>query len=235
MIRIAVVDDEKECVIKIKKYLQAMNRSDLEYYLYSDMCSLINEYDNGNVFDILFLDIEMDSLNGVDGARKIMEYTGKALIIFTTGYQQYVKEAFYLNAFQYMFKPIEFDDFSYELNRAIDAIKMRNTQYVINYNYEKVSLECSDILYIEKKNRHLVAKTKNKEYIFNGTIKEEERKLMGYGFAKTEQSCIVNLSHVKKFNQTTVELDNGDIKYLSKRMYKSFISAYNMYLSGCMI
>lgn len=54
MIRIAVVDDEKECVIKIKKYLQAMNRSDLEYYLYSDMCSLINEYDNGNVFDILF-------------------------------------------------------------------------------------------------------------------------------------------------------------------------------------
>ena len=54
MIRIAVVDDEKECVIKIRKYLQTMNRSDLEYYLFDDMCSLINEYDKGNVFDILF-------------------------------------------------------------------------------------------------------------------------------------------------------------------------------------
>lgn len=235
MIRIAVVDDEKECVFLLRDYLQLINRSDLEYYLFNDMHSLIYEYDKGNVFDILFLDIEMDSLNGINGARKIMEYTNKSLIIFTTSFQQYVKEAFYLNAFQYMFKPIEFDEFSYELNRAIDTIKMRNTQYVINYNYEKTSLECSDILYIEIKHRHLVAKTQNKEYIFNGTIKEEERKLMGYGFAKTEQSCIVNLSHVKKFNQTTVEMDNGDIKYLSKRLYKSFMSAYNMYLSGCMI
>lgn len=235
MIRIAVCDDEKECTFLIRDYLQSINRKDLEYYLFNDMHSLISEYDKGNVFDIVFLDIEMDSTNGVDGARKIMEYTNKSLIIFTTSFQQYVKEAFYLNAFQYMFKPIEFDDFSYELNRAIDAIKMRNTQYVINYNYEIVSLECSDILYIEIRHRHLVAKTKNKEYIFNGTIKEEEQKLMGYGFAKTEQSCIVNLSHVKRFDRTTVEMDNGDIKYLSKRLYKSFISAYNMYLSGCMI
>ena len=62
MIRIAVVDDEKECVIKIRKYLQTMNRSDLEYYLFEDMRSLINEYDKGKAFDILFLDIEMDSL-----------------------------------------------------------------------------------------------------------------------------------------------------------------------------
>ena len=70
VIRIAVVDDEKECVIKIRKYPQTMNRSDLEYYLFDDMCSLINEYDEGNVFDILFLDIEMNSLNGVDGAHR---------------------------------------------------------------------------------------------------------------------------------------------------------------------
>ena len=235
MIRIAVCDDEKECTFLIRDYLQSINRNDLEYYLFNDMHSLIYEYEKGNVFDIVFLDIEMDSINGVDGARKIMEYTNKSLIIFTTSFQQYVKEAFYLNAFQYMFKPIEFDDFSYELDRAIDAVKMRNTRYVINYNYEIVSLECSDILYIEIRHRHLVAKTKNKEYIFNGTIKEEEQKLMGYGFAKTEQSCIVNLSHVKRFDKTTVEMDNGDIKYLSKRLYKSFIGAYNMYLSGCMI
>lgn len=235
MIRIAIVDDEKECVFKIESYLQLMNRYDLEYRLFNDMNSLVIEYEKGNVYDILFLDIEMDLLNGVKGAQKIMEYSNKSLIIFTTGYQQYVKDAFYLNAFQYMFKPIEFEDFAYELNRAIDTIKMRNTQYVINYNYEKISLECSDILYIEIRQRHLIAKTQNKEYIFNGTIKEEERKLMGYGFAKTEQSCIVNLSHVKKFNQSTVEMDNGDIKYLSKRLYKSFISAYNVHLSGCMV
>lgn len=235
MLKIAVADDEEECLKKIEEYLRRIENCDFDCFLTKDASSLLEKYKEGKFFDIIFLDIEMDDVNGIETAKFINEMYGKTIIIFTTGYQQYVKEAFYVNAFQYMFKPIAFDDFKYELFRAVHALQLRNQKYVINYNYEKIALECSDILYIETRERHLVAKTRENEYVYNGTISEEERKLSKCGFSRAEQGCIINLCHIKKISRTAVEMDNGEIKYISKRLYKPLLADYNLYLSGCMV
>ena len=232
LIRIAVVDDEKECLDRISGYLEIMKEYPIECFFTSSAEGLLEKLREGDAFDIVFLDIEMDSMTGIEAAKCICKDFGSTLIIFTTAYKQYVKEAFYVNAFQYMFKPIEYRDFRYELERAIRTIKLRNQTFEISYGHEKILLKCSDILYIETKNRHLAVKTAGKEYLYNGALKEAERQLSKYGFSKAEQGILVNLCHVRRVDTKRIEFDNEDIRYISRRFYKSFLSDLNLYLSG---
>ncbi len=232
MIRIAVVDDEKECLDKMKSFFRDLKQSGIEVFFTSDAQHLLKKISDGILFDIVFLDIEMESLSGVEAARQISSSYGNTLIIFTTAYKQYIKEAFYVNAFQYMFKPIEYNDFEYELERAIKTIKLRNRTFEINYSHEKILLKYSEIIYIETKNRHLAVKTADNEYLYNGTLKDAEKQLSDYGFSKAEQGILINLCHVRRIDTEAAELDNGEKKYISRRFYKHFLSDLNLYISG---
>ncbi len=231
MIRIAVVDDEKECLERIDGYLDRLSGYRMERFLTTDAKKLLEKSRSGVGFDIVFLDIEMGSMTGIEAAKQISEGGSGPLIIFTTAHSQYVKEAFYVNAFQYMFKPIKFEDFRYEFERAANAVQRRNRTFEISHGREKVLLKCSDILYIETRDRHLVVKTTDSEYPYNGTIEEVQRQLSGYGFSKAEQGILINLGHVRKIDQTQAELDNGETKFISRRMYKAFLADLNVYLS----
>ncbi len=232
MIRIAVVDDERECIEKIKHYFNGMSEYKTETFYAQSAELLLEKYDKGERFDIVFLDIELDGISGIEAAKRICAVGGSPLIIFTTAHKKYVSEAFYINAFQYMFKPIEYDDLRHELNRAIKTIALRQSAFEINYGHEKVILRSSDIIYIETSGRHLSVKTADKEYLYNDTVKEAEKKLSKLGFSKIEQGIIVNLCHVRRVTSSAVELDNGETKYISRRAYKSFLSELNLYLSG---
>lgn len=232
MIQIAVVDDEKECLEKINSHLEQISEYHFHVFFSDNAQHLIEEYKKGTLFDIIFLDIEMDSVTGIEAAKFISQNYGNTIIIFTTAHNQYVKEAFYVNAFQYMFKPIEFRDFKFELERAIDTLMRRKHTYEITYNYEKTVLECSDIIYITTKDRHLSAKTIDNEYLYNGTVREAEKELSKYGFSRVEQGMLVNLSHVRRLDNTKVIMDNGEEVYISRRLYKNFLSEFNSFVSG---
>ena len=232
MIRIAVVDDEKECIEKIKRYFDGMSEYKAETFYADSAELLLKKYDDGERYDIIFLDIEMNGISGIDAAKRICAAGGSPLIIFTTAHKKYVNEAFYVNAFQYMFKPIEYSDLRYELDRAVKTIALRHSTFEINFGHEKVILKSSDIIYIETRGRHLSVKTADNEYLYNDTVKEVEKKLSKLGFSKIEQGIIVNLCHVRRVTPTAVELDNGETKYISRRAYKSFLSELNRYLSG---
>ena len=231
MIRVAVVDDEKECLERIGGYLDRLSEYQTERFLTTSAEELLEKHGAGVKSDLVFLDIEMGSMTGIDAAKQISEGGSGPLIIFTTAHSQYVKEAFYVNAFQYMFKPIEFEDFRYEFERAANAVQRRNRTFEVSHGHEKVLLKCSDIFCIETRDRHLVVKTADREYLYNGALKEAERQLSGYGFSKAEQGILVNLGHVRKLEPTQVELDNGERKFVSRRMYKAFLADLNVYLS----
>ena len=181
MIRIAVVDDEKECLERMDAYLDRLSEYKLERFLTTSAEELLEKSRAGVCFDLVFLDIEMGSMTGIEAAKQISGGGSGPLIIFTTAHSQYVKEAFYVNAFQYMFKPIEFEDFRYEFERAANAVQRRNRSFEVGRGHEKVLLKCSDIFYIETRDRHLVVKTADREHLYNGALREAERQLSGYG------------------------------------------------------
>ncbi len=235
-IKIAVCDDEKN----IRSYLVSLIRKqDIE-------CSII-EYDSADAYlldgrehDLIFLDIEMDDfgtgLNGMGLARHIrgMEVQKQPIIIFVTGYEKYVYDAFDVGAFQYLVKPIDEQKFAEVFGRATGQIvseaEQRKKKLVIQYGGEGKAIPLNDIYYMESRNHNIILYLKNGNIEYYAKIGDLEKELAEQ-FYRIHRGYLINLFHVEGYDRTEVRMANGDRLLLSRYKYDGFVQAYMDYIS----
>ena len=235
-IKIAVCDDEKN----IRSYLVSLIRKqDIE-------CSII-EYDSADAYlldgrehDLIFLDIEMDDfgtgLNGMGLARHIrgMEVQKQPIIIFVTGYEKYVYDAFDVGAFQYLVKPIDEQKFAEVFGRATGQIvseaEQRKKKLVIQYGGEGKVILLNDIYYMESRNHNIILYLKNGNIEYYAKIGDLEKELAEQ-FYRIHRGYLINLFHVEGYDRTEVRMANGDKLLLSRYKYDGFVQAYMDYIS----
>ncbi len=235
-IKIAVCDDEKN----IRSYLVSLIRKqDIE-------CSII-EYDSADAYlldgrehDLIFLDIEMDDfgtgLNGMGLARHIrgMEVQKQPVIIFVTGYEKYVYDAFDVGAFQYLVKPIDEQKFAEVFGRATGQIvseaEQRKKKLVIQYGGEGKVILLNDIYYMESRNHNIILYLKNGNIEYYAKIGDLEKELAEQ-FYRIHRGYLINLFHVEGYDRTEVRMANGDRLLLSRYKYDGFVQAYMDYIS----
>jgi DNA-binding LytR/AlgR family response regulator len=235
-IKIAVCDDEKN----IRSYLVSLIRKqDIE-------CSII-EYDSADAYlldgrehDLIFLDIEMDDfgtgLNGMGLARHIrgMEVQKQPIIIFVTGYEKYVYDAFDVGAFQYLVKPIDEQKFAEVFGRATGQIvseaEQRKKKLVIQYGGEGKVILLNDIYYMESRNHNIILYLKNGNIEYYAKIGDLEKELAEQ-FYRIHRGYLINLFHVEGYDRTEVRMANGDRLLLSRYKYDGFVQAYMDYIS----
>lgn len=175
-------------------------------------------------FDIIFLDIKMPKINGMDLAKKMREQEKQSLIVFTTSASEYVFEAFDVEAFGYLVKPIQHDKLKNTLEKAIKKVQAnKNTDFLIilsDRQTKKIFLK--DILYIESVGR--IAKI----HCRTGTLETYEQigmleeKLFDKSFFRCHKCFLINLDYVDTFNKTEIILENGEKIMLAKRRCEDF-------------
>lgn len=162
--------------------------------------------------DVIFLDVEMPVINGIECARQIVEINPKAIIIFATGHDEYMSDAFQLYAFDYLIKPFKLERIYQTLER-IKAIhsgqREENIHSIIRFEkgLEKVLLkskeglsfvDMSDIIIIQREERSTVIYTKDGSYITSEGLSELEERLDKNQFFRSHKSYIINLSMINK-------------------------------------
>lgn len=234
MIRIAICDDEKN----IRAYLRTLVRK-------QDSESEITEYASANEYlsggmehDLLFLDIEMKgAASGMDGmsmAKQIrnMELDRQPVIIFVTGYEEYVYDAFDVGAFQYLLKPINERKFAEVFSRAAEQIlaeaEQKKKTLIIQYGSESRAIPLDSIYYLESRNHKVVLYLKEGELEYYAKIGELEEELAGQ-FYRIHRGYLVNLAYVEGYDKAEVTLANGDRLPLSKK-YDDFAAAYLQFM-----
>ncbi|MDE5746607.1 MAG: LytTR family DNA-binding domain-containing protein [Acetatifactor sp.] len=246
-VKIAVCDDEKN----IRSYLVSLIRKQ------GTPCSIM-EYASAEEYladdrehDLVFLDIEMgDSgmdMNGMGLARHIrgMGVSRQPVIIFVTGHEQYVYDAFDVGAFQYLVKPVDEQKFAEVFSRAYRQVlswqggseaEQRKKKLVIQYAGEGMAIPLNDIYYMESQNHNIVLVLKNGNKAcggrleYYGKIGELEEELAGQ-FYRIHRGYLVNLFHVEGYDKTEVRMANGDRLLLSRYKYDGFVQAYMDYIS----
>lgn len=233
--KIAICDDEKIFRERIIEYLKPYkeNNSDITVYEFCTGEELLSAYADKQQFDILFLDILLKDIDGVEAAKKIRDKDKNAIIIFITGYLNYVAETFRVGAFQCLFKPITQADFNKDFDRALETYRINHYKHTLRCKDDYCIVEINEILYIEVKNRHLIVITEDNNYECLGTISEEENKLTGYKFTKCHQGCLVNMRYIKLIGSEAIQLTNGKEIPLSKRYRANVKAAFNDYILGC--
>lgn len=235
MFRIGVCDDEAYFRQDIEKRLEAYFK---EKPFKPEICAfekgqaLLEEAEK-KLFDLVFLDIEMPDMDGVTVGKKLREIKPDIFLIFVTSHHQYVRQAFRLDAFQYLEKPLNDVDFKQEIDRMITESILRKQNYVLEYKGVKTKISISKIIYIESTGWKVIVHTKDEDYKIVGKIGEEEKRLLPYGFVRIHQSYLVNMACITRFFSDKVFLKGLDEPLPVSRKYKEAAKkAHLIYQSG---
>ena len=229
MLDIAVIDDEEV----IREYLCGLiekqrPRSRIECYATGEELLAAERR-----FDIVFLDIQMDGMNGIEVARRLRKNQEETVLIFITGLKEYVFDAFDLYAFQYLLKPVDEKKFAEVLDRAVKEARRKKDKQELFIKTKNLTLDQADILYIESRGKKVeihTARGKNGIEIY-ATMEELEGQL-GEGFYRCHRAYIVNMAYITEYNNDSIILTNGDTVYLAKKKYSEFVKAYMWYLQS---
>lgn len=232
MIRIAICDDEKN----IRTYLSSLVRKQNIECEITEYASTDEYLSSQKEHDLLFLDIGMESAaSGMSMAKQIraMELTKQPIIIFVTGYEKYVYDAFDVGAFQYLLKPIDEQKFAQVFRRAAEQIiseaEQKKKTLVIQYANASKAIPLDYIYYLESQSHKVVIHMKEKELEYYARIGDLEEELQGQ-FFRIHKGYLVNLACVDEYNKTEVTLVNGDKLLISKYKYPDFVKAYLRYM-----
>ena len=184
-------------------------------------------------FDIVFLDIQMDGMNGIEAARSLRERQDEIVLIFITGIKEYVFDAFDLYAFQYLLKPLDEKKFAEVLDRAVKEAGRKKEKRGIFIKARNLTLAQTDILYIESRGKKVEIHTaRDEESIEIYAAMDELEGQLGEGFYRCHRAYIVNMAYITEYGGDRILLTNGDKVYLAKRKYGDFVKAYMWHLQN---
>ena len=164
-------------------------------------------------------------------AELFREKMSEALLIFITSSREYVFDAYEVEAFQYLVKPIEEEKLKRVLQRAVQKIAMHSKEFmVVSSKRQQIKLFLEDVLYFEIMGRVVYAHGKSGITEFYKKMSELEESLIGKGFFRCYKSYLVNLAHVEGYNRQDVLLDSGEKIPISKRRYEDFCRKVLVYM-----
>lgn len=204
--KIAVCDDEKN----IRAYLSALVRKQGIECEVTEYASPGDYFSSGAEYDILFLDIELvcpePGMDGIGVARQIrgMENIKQPVIIFVTGYEKYVYDAFDVGAFQYLLKPVNERKFAEVFQRAVRQAESEAEQgkkaLVVQYGSTGKTILLNDIYYMESQNHKIAVHFKGGVLEYYAKIGDLERELEGQ-FCRIHKGYLINLSYVDEYSK----------------------------------
>lgn len=229
MLKIAICDDEKEMLLRMKEYLKDFEKLFLVDTYQSGEALLIS----GERYDFYFLDIDMKGMSGIDTARHIRKTDKKAKIIYVTAYEDFREYAFSVHAFAYLVKPVSRERFQRILREALSYREEEKPERTIRLETEDGMKEVSvhDIYYFEYQNRRIRMVTKAGEVWMRGSITALGQKMEGYGFLMPHKSFVVNLFHVRNMKGYDLFLTDGSWIPLSQKKAADFRRRLTAYLA----
>lgn len=228
MFRIAICDDEEYFRIRemslIEKYMEDRGY-DCRIDLYASGKEMLSEADIALQYDVIFFDISMEEMDGIEAAGRIRQMSDDIYIVFVTAYITYALEGYKVGAVRYLLK----EDGSLEsaLNECLDTIADRmnveEALYEFNLGDKKKSIPADSILYVESRLHKViffVMENGLKEYSRYDRLDAVETELQQYGFCRVHQSFLVNMKYARGVERYQMSLENGTKISISKRYYK---------------
>lgn len=229
--RIGICEDEnilrQEVRVLVEKYCQQY-AIETEIFEYSSGEELLQSNNEESIF---LLDISMKEIDGIQVAEKIRALGNNSIIIFLTSHKERVFEAFKVQAFRYLIKPIQEDELNKTLDDAMEYLKKEEKKFLtISIKQNIIKLHYEDILYMESIGKNIDIHTEKQCYTIREKISDLEKKLASNGFFRVHKSYIVNLDKVTKIDSDMATLNNDETVYVSRLRAKAFKEAFMNHL-----
>lgn len=243
MINIAICDDDvaMTTVMEEKLYAIANEQSvKINCDVFFDGSTLVKNIEERTYYDLIYLDIEMPKVNGINAAELIRDMEIPALIVYVSSYEKYLKELFNTEPFRFLSKPIDMEAFYNVFMDAYKRIWRKSEYFSFTYNKSFFKIPLDDIYYFESQNRVIYIHTGNRkneklgvdevenpdsniiQHKFYGKLNDVEKHLSNSNsrFIRIHQSYLVNFDYIRKMNFSSVTMTDGIILQISEDRQK---------------
>lgn len=219
--RFAICDNEQQHINILTDYFATHKEYHIETEAFESGEALLEAYHTlGDRFDALFIDMEMDGMNGIETANAIREVDERVSIVFVTSHEEYAIDCFQCSPLRFLKKPLQPE----KMDDALRAIEHVLTQkcavfsFYENKNY--VRLYCTDIIYCEGSRNKVMLYTIDSVYQVHMTIAEVEKALAKGMFYRCHKGFLVNLGYIKKIVGQDIVLHHCETVLPIGRAYK---------------
>lgn len=230
MFRIAVCDDEPEVTRQMAEYIKSVEKP-CTVDLYSSGESLLAAKKE---FDLIFLDIDMKGINGIETARKLRRTDKKVKIIYVSAYPDYASHAFSVHAFGYLLKPVKKEQICRQIREAMDYAVSEEPKTFLRFETDEglMEFELGDIYYFEYLCRKIQIHTKVGNYWIRGSITELAARMEPHGFCMPHKSFTVNLFYVKSIKGYDIHMMDGSLIPLSQKKSVEFREKLSRFMAS---
>jgi two-component system, LytTR family, response regulator len=234
MLKIALCDDD----ISVTTLLSQMVKDYCEKY---NLSSLTRSFKNGielladiQNFDIIFLDIDMSGMNGIEAAQKIRKKDKNVKIVYVTNFADYQNSAFSVHVFSYILKPLTTEKIYREMDELLEylapvkPVSSPTEEFITDVGLRQI--EIADILYFEYYSRRVRIKTKTKFYQLQSNMTQIYQLMESYGFAMPHKSFVINLLYVEHIKGYEILMTDGVLIPLSQKRSKEVRTQYNAFV-----
>lgn len=235
MLNIVILEDQMEQAERLNRMLEkyASSHPNFNYTLkhYTRSIPMLTEYKCDA--DILFMDIQVPDMLGMEAAKRIRAMDDKVMIIFITMLTQYAIDGYSVGAFDYVLKPIRYEEFSTKMDRVCRMLSHQNTAMTLElHTKEEIRrINADDVTYIEVANHDILVHTDGEVIRQWGSLKTYEEKLAAVHFVRCNACYLVNLKYVRGINGDTVTVGQDKLS-VSKTKRKDFLTALAQYKGG---
>ncbi len=233
-LKCVVIDDEQHAIEVLTDHIAEMPGLTV-FKTFTSPVQALMEITEEDEIDLLFMDIDMPGINGIELARSIREKA--KYLIFTTAHPDYALQAFDVQSDQYLLKPISFSKFALGIDRILkkEANQVKNAQkeaeqsaaiYIKgDHKYAFSNIAIEEILYIKALQNYIQIITKTESHTTYLTLKEIEKALQNHPFIRVNKSNIIAKSAIKKVDGNIIRLTNNEMIQIGEG-YKEAFFAY---------
>lgn len=234
VVQIAVCDDEKifldDLVSQIStQFLDADNKIHINSY--TDGAKLL-EASEKILFDVLFLDIEMPGLNGIEVAEKVRAANPYVNIIFITNRDDLVFQSIRYRPFRFIRKHWLKEELPEAIDAIIKKIKSENQYYTVSFNNSTMQIRITDIMYIESYKHDIFLYTEDEKYRIKSNLHKMEKEFEVFGFIRVHSGFLVNYRYIYSIDKTKVILNNKEMVPLSRYRIETVKQKLQLFARG---
>lgn len=217
--KIALCDDEIEVMKELEQILHGLG---YPCDRYQDPTQLIH-----HSYDVYFLDIGMDLMNGIETGKQLRKAYPKCCIIYLTNFDDYRSQAFGVHAFDYLKKPVTKEDIKRVIKDVSAFIDKETPKCSFHTKDGVLQLPIDDILYFEFLGRNVILHTSDRQYTMTQSLHTIADMMKSYHFVMPHKSFCINLKNVKLLKGYDITMINQDIIPLSQKRSSEFRKALN--------
>jgi DNA-binding LytR/AlgR family response regulator len=233
--KIAICDDDPTQVKLLNSLVTkwaAKSRRQVSVSCYNSAEAFQFAWSEDQSIDVLLLDIQMPGQDGMAMARDVRKADGSLEIIFITGFSDYISEGYEVSALHYLMKPVDEQKLYACLDKASQRAKTEATTLLVESGGAAVRIRQDEILYLEAFAHSVIIVTAARRLEVNEGIGALEKRLEPDLFIRPHRSYLAGLRYIRKIGKTELELDNGAVIPVSRRLYPDVNKAFIMFYKG---